>query len=259
MEVRDGWRRVHPEQPLGGPDGCRTRQHRGGGLKSTTGGCRGASSAWNGPKLVGGDPITPHPLVRSRLPRHAATARLVSERHAAVCNRRRLRTDVSTGGGGRIASATDSIDRDECGLLAGDCAKWSGTVPWGRSPRPRVSRKNRAACFMRMNNGATDFLLIAEFCRLENVSDAGLLARLKQRFPDVYAKYGGENFNETTAVDVEARAEAKCLSRPYRGSGPFGVIRRCLLRPVRLLDACFQVVSFGCKAVRARRARLARV
>ena len=54
MEVRDGWRRVHPEQPLGGLDGCRTRQHRGGGLKSTTGGCRGASSAWNGPKLVGG-------------------------------------------------------------------------------------------------------------------------------------------------------------------------------------------------------------
>ena len=201
--------------------------------------------------LVGGSvafSTTPHPLVKSRLPRHAATAPLVSERHAAVCNRRRLRTDVSTGGGGRIASATDSIDRDESGLLAGDCAKWSGTVSWGRSPRPRVSRKNRASCFMRMNNGATDLLLIIEFCRLENVSDAGQLACLKQRFPDVYAKYGAENFNETTTV-VEARAEAKCLSRPYRGSGPFGVIRRCLLWAVRLLDACFQIVSFGCKAV----------
>ena len=204
--------------------------------------------------LVGGSvafSTTPHPLVKSRLPRHAATAPLVSERHAAVFNRRRLRTDVSTGGGGRFASATDSIDRDESALLAGDCAKWSGTVPWGRSPRPRVSRKNRTACFMRMNNGATDFLLIIEFCRLENVSDAGQLACLKQRFPDVYAKYGAENFNEATAVDVEARAEAKPkgLSRPYQGSGPFGVIRRCLLWAVRLLDACFQVVSFGCKAV----------
>ena len=190
--------------------------------------------------LVGGSvafSTTPHPLVKSRLPRHAATAPLVSERHAAVCNRRRLRTDVSTGGGRRFASATDSIDRDESGLLAGDCAKLSGTVPWGRSSRPRVSRKNRATCFMRMNERAerlhalTELALITEFCRLGNVSDDGLLARLKHRFPDEYAKYGAENFN----VVVEAQAEAKCLSRPYRGSGPFDVIRWCLLRPVRLL------------------------
>jgi hypothetical protein len=36
QEVRegfDGWRRPHPEQPFGGPDGCRTRQHGGSGLK----------------------------------------------------------------------------------------------------------------------------------------------------------------------------------------------------------------------------------
>ena len=40
MEVPDGWRRLHPKQPLDGPepDGCRTPQHCGGGLKSTTGG-----------------------------------------------------------------------------------------------------------------------------------------------------------------------------------------------------------------------------
>jgi hypothetical protein len=49
QEVRegcDGWRRPHPEQPLGGTDGCRTRQHGGSGLKSTTGACRGGSLAW---------------------------------------------------------------------------------------------------------------------------------------------------------------------------------------------------------------------
>jgi hypothetical protein len=45
-----GVRRVAPttsgarEQPLGGTDGCRTRQHRGSGLKATTGASRGASS-----------------------------------------------------------------------------------------------------------------------------------------------------------------------------------------------------------------------
>ena len=98
------------------------------------------------------------------------------------------------------------------------------------------------------DKGAADLAVIERLCTLQNVSDAGFLARLEQRFPDVYAKYAAENFNETTAV-VEARAEAKGLSRPYRGSGPFGVIRRCLLWAVRLLDACFQVVSFGCKAV----------
>ena len=46
QEVRegcDGWRRPHPEQPFGGPDGCRTRQHGGSGLKSTTGASGGAS------------------------------------------------------------------------------------------------------------------------------------------------------------------------------------------------------------------------
>jgi hypothetical protein len=49
QEVRegcDGWRRPHPEQPLGGTDGCRTRQHGGSGLKSTTGAGRGGSSPW---------------------------------------------------------------------------------------------------------------------------------------------------------------------------------------------------------------------
>ena len=96
--------------------------------------------------------ITPHPLA-PHLPRHAATAPLVSERHAAVCNRRRLGTDESTGGG-RIASATRSIDRDESDLLAGGCPELPGTVPWGRSPRPRVSRKNRAACCMQLKNSA---------------------------------------------------------------------------------------------------------
>ena len=52
-EVRegfDGWRRPHPEQPFGGPDGCRTRQHGGSGRASGLG-CpqrawpRGASRA----------------------------------------------------------------------------------------------------------------------------------------------------------------------------------------------------------------------
>ena len=37
MEVPDGWRRAHLQQPLDGPDGCRTRQHGSSGLKSTTG------------------------------------------------------------------------------------------------------------------------------------------------------------------------------------------------------------------------------
>ena len=45
-EGRDGWRRPHPEQPLGGTDGCRTRQHGGSGLKSTTGAGQGGSLAW---------------------------------------------------------------------------------------------------------------------------------------------------------------------------------------------------------------------
>ena len=38
---------IHPEQPFGGPDGwagCRTRQHGGSGLKSTTGAYRGTST-----------------------------------------------------------------------------------------------------------------------------------------------------------------------------------------------------------------------
>ena len=48
MEVPDGWRRPHPKQPLGGPDGPRTRRHGSSGLKSTTGASRGACSARNG-------------------------------------------------------------------------------------------------------------------------------------------------------------------------------------------------------------------
>ena len=198
---------------------------------------------------------TPHPLVRPHLPRHAATpphrpASAMQQFATAAASARTSPQAVVDA----LRAPLTPIDRVESGLLAGDCAKLSGTVPWGRSSRPRVSRKNRATCFMRMNERAerlhalTELALITEFCRLGNVSDDGLLARLKHRFPDEYAKYGAENFNETTTV-VEARAEAKCLSRPYRGSGPFGVIRRCLLWAVRLLDACFQIVSFGCKAV----------
>lgn len=98
------------------------------------------------------------------------------------------------------------------------------------------------------DKGAADLAVIERLCTLQNVSDAGFLARLEQRFPDVYAKYAAENFNETTAV-VEARAEAKGLSRPYRGSGPFGVMRRCLLWPMRRLDAILTSGSSGCKAV----------
>ena len=37
MEVPDEVAPFHPKQPLGGPDGCRTRQHGRRGLKSTTG------------------------------------------------------------------------------------------------------------------------------------------------------------------------------------------------------------------------------
>ena len=99
------------------------------------------------------------------------------------------------------------------------------------------------------DKGAADLAVIERLCTLQNVSDAGFLARLEQRFPDVYAKYAAENFNETTAV-VEARAEAKGLSRPYRDSGPFGVMRRCLLAPpVRLLGAILTSGASGCKAV----------
>ena len=81
---------------------------------------------------------TPHPLVRPHLPRHAATAPPASERHAAVCNRRRLRTDVSTGGGGRIASATHS-DRSRRKWFAG----WRlREIVWDRAMGPLVT----AAC-----------------------------------------------------------------------------------------------------------------
>ena len=45
MEVREVWRQAHLKQPLGSRDGSRTRQHGGSGLKSTTGGSRGGSSA----------------------------------------------------------------------------------------------------------------------------------------------------------------------------------------------------------------------
>ena len=59
---------------------------------------------------------------------------------------------------------------------------------------------------------------------------------------------GADNFKETT-LDIEARAEGKCLSMPYRGSAPFGVIRRCLLRLVRLLHAITTSVSWGCRVI----------
>ena len=45
MEVREVWRQAHLKQPLGSRDGSRTRQRGGSGLKSTTGGSRGGSSA----------------------------------------------------------------------------------------------------------------------------------------------------------------------------------------------------------------------
>ena len=43
--MREVWRQAHLEQPLGSRDGSRTRQRGGSGLKSTTGGSRGGSSA----------------------------------------------------------------------------------------------------------------------------------------------------------------------------------------------------------------------
>ena len=45
MEVREVWLQAHLKQPLGSRDGYRTRQRGGSGLKSTTGGSRGGSSA----------------------------------------------------------------------------------------------------------------------------------------------------------------------------------------------------------------------
>ena len=45
MDVREVWRQAHLKQPLGSRDGSRTRQRGGSGLKSTTGGSRGGSSA----------------------------------------------------------------------------------------------------------------------------------------------------------------------------------------------------------------------
>ena len=47
MEVREVWRHAHLKQHLGSRDGYRTRQLGGSGLKSTTGGTRGAAPpAW---------------------------------------------------------------------------------------------------------------------------------------------------------------------------------------------------------------------
>ena len=43
--MREVWRQAHLKQPLGSRDGSRTRQRGGSGLKSTTGGSRGGSSA----------------------------------------------------------------------------------------------------------------------------------------------------------------------------------------------------------------------
>ena len=71
-----GWRRAHPEQPLGGPDGCRTRQHGGSGLKSTTGACRGGSSPWiaQGGCYIKNQVRDPILRVRSGAPAHFCSA-----------------------------------------------------------------------------------------------------------------------------------------------------------------------------------------
>ena len=41
--MREVWLQAHLKQPLGSRDGSRTRQRGGSGLKSTTGGSRGAA------------------------------------------------------------------------------------------------------------------------------------------------------------------------------------------------------------------------
>ena len=43
--MREVWLQAHLKQPLGSRDGSRNRQRGGSGLKSTTGGSRGGSSA----------------------------------------------------------------------------------------------------------------------------------------------------------------------------------------------------------------------
>ena len=60
--MREVWRQAHLKQPLGSRDGSRTRQRGGSGLKSTTGGSRGGSSAM---ARAGG---VLHQRVNSRVP-----------------------------------------------------------------------------------------------------------------------------------------------------------------------------------------------
>ena len=50
MEVREVWRHAHLKQHLGSRDGYRTRQLGGSGLKSTTGGSRGAAPSGMDPR-----------------------------------------------------------------------------------------------------------------------------------------------------------------------------------------------------------------
>jgi hypothetical protein len=136
-----------------------------------------------------------------------------------------------------------------CGSIAFSVGSFRQATP--ASPRSRGSASSVGFDFLGKTGRYSeliDFVLIEKFCKLENVSDDGLLARLKQRFPEQYAMYGADNFKETT-LDIEARAEGKCLSMPYRGSAPFGVIRRCLLRLVRLLHAISTSVSWGCRVI----------
>ena len=136
-----------------------------------------------------------------------------------------------------------------CGSIAFSVGSFRQATP--ASPRSRGSASSVGFDFLGETGRYSeliDFVLIEKFCKLENVSDDGLLARLKQRFPEQYAMDGADNFKETT-LDIEARAEGKCLSMPYRGSAPFGVIRRCLLRLVRLLHAISTSVSWGCRVI----------
>ena len=77
MEVREVWRQAHLKQPLGSRDGSRTRQRGGSGLKSTTGGSRGGSSAMaraGGSYIKGGisDPIRYICFIVSMFPRTCA-------------------------------------------------------------------------------------------------------------------------------------------------------------------------------------------
>ena len=75
--MREVWLQAHLKQPLGSRDGSRTRQRGGSGLKSTTGGSRGGSSAMaraGGSYIKGGisDPIRYICFIVSMFPRTCA-------------------------------------------------------------------------------------------------------------------------------------------------------------------------------------------